>query len=330
MTERRRYLEFEQDLAALDEQIKKLKGLKMNQNVDITTEIRTLEEKSNEILKSVCEALTPHQQVQLSRHPDRPTCLDYIGMLFEDFVELSGDRCFGEDASLVAGLARFEGQSVLVMGHQKGRNTNENLKRNFGMARPEAYRKALRLMEMAERWKLPIFTFVDTPGAYPGLDAEERGQSEAIAHNVLRMSNLKVPIITTIIGEGGSGGALAIAICDRLLMLEYTIYSVISPEGCASITWKDAKFAADAAKALQVTARSIHERSFCDQIVKEPLGGAHREPIQAAASLKTILQAELKALQKLKVSELLDLRYEKYRQISSFKVDESLTQQSRA
>lgn len=311
--DRRRYLEFEKSLADLDEQISKLKSLKIQEDVDLSSDIRALEEKSKTLLQSICTELTSYQKVQLSRHPDRPNTLDYVTTIFDDFIEMHGDRAFREDPAIVGGLASLDGQTVMVVGHQKGRNTEENLKRNFGMPRPEGYRKALRLMKLAEQWNIPIVTFVDTPGAYPGLDAEERGQAEAIARNIMEMFGLRVPIVTVILGEGGSGGALAVAVCDRLLMLEYSIYSVISPEGCAAITWKNPEFMADAAEALNLTADHHKSLGTAEEIVKEALGGAHRDPFLTAKNLKEAVLRNLKELQSLSVEDLLEKRYGRFR-----------------
>jgi len=315
--ERRRYLDFELSLSELDTEIARLKGLKLQGNVDISSEIRKLEEKSQVMLKKICGGLTAYQKVQISRHSDRPSFSDYVNLVFDDFIELHGDRNFRDDLAIVGGLARLEGQSVMLIGHQKGRNTQENLKRNFGMPRPEGYRKALRLMRLAERWKLPLLTFVDTPGAYPGLDAEERGQAEAIAKNLMMMSGLRTPILTSIIGEGGSGGALAIAVCDHLLMLEYATYSVISPEGCAAITWKDPKFMAEAAEALKLTAQDVYRLKVADELVPESLGGAHRDRIYTAGKLKEALVENLNRLQKLEIDSLLHTRYQKLRALGA-------------
>jgi acetyl-CoA carboxylase carboxyl transferase subunit alpha len=315
---RRRYLDFEKDLASLDQEIERLKDLKFDADLDISSEIRRLEAKAQSRLVEICRDLTPYQTVQISRHPDRPNFLEYVSLLFEDFVELKGDRKFRDDPALVGGLARFQEQTVMLIGHQKGKTTQENVLRNFGMPRPEGYRKALRLFELAEAWELPLLTFVDTPGAYPGLDAEERGQSEAIATNILRMAGLKTPILTVILGEGGSGGALAIAVADRLLMMEHSIYSVISPEGCAAITWKDPQFMETAAGALKLTATDLLQRGLCDEKIEEPLGGAHRDPMKAAQSLQTALAKALSDLKKDKIDRLLEKRYERYRSIGEF------------
>ena len=255
--------------------------------------------------------MTPWQVSQLSRHPQRPYTLDYLEHIFTDFDELHGDRKFADDAALVGGIARLNDAPVMVIGHQKGRDVKEKVRRNFGMPRPEGYRKACRLMEMAERFKMPILTFIDTPGAYPGIDAEERGQSEAIAYNLAVMSRLKTPIISTVVGEGGSGGALAIGVCDELHMLQYSTYSVISPEGCASILWKSAEKAPDAAQAMGITAERLKELGFVDSLIKEPLGGAHRHPIDTAARVKDALSASLERLQALDIDALLERRYER-------------------
>ena len=318
VTKKRRYLEFERPLEELDQQIDRLKNLKVQGAVDVSSEIKALEKKSENLLTDIFSKLTPYQIVQLSRHPDRPSCLDYLSMIFDEFVELHGDRNFMEDASVVGAMARLNGQTVMVIGHQKGRSTQENQIRNFGMPRPEGYRKALRLMKLAERWKLPILTFIDTPGAYPGIDAEERGQAQAIAENILTMTDLSVPIVSVILGEGGSGGALAIAVADRMLMLEFSIYSVISPEGCAAITWKDGSFASTAAEALQMTSKDIVKAKVADRIIEEPLGGAHRDPLLMANRLKEALVAELQSLQNLKSEELVSNRYHRYRKLGTF------------
>jgi len=314
---RRRYLEFEKPLQDLDEQIAKLKELKLQGNVDISSEIRDLEEKALSLSQSISKGLNAYQKVQISRHPDRPNFLGYVKLIFDDFMELHGDRNFRDDPSIVGGLSQFNGQSVMLIGHQKGQNTQENMLRNFGMPRPEGYRKALRLMNLAERLRIPVLTFVDTPGAYPGLDAEERGQAEAIAKNIMVMSGLKVPILTTILGEGGSGGALAIAVCDRLMMMEYSTYSVISPEGCAAITWKDGKFAEQAAEALRLTASQVLDLGVADLLVPEAAGGAHRDRGFSAQNLKEAIEKNLPELMAKDVDQLLDERYEKFRRMGS-------------
>lgn len=317
-TKKRRYLEFEQSLAELDAQIDQLKSLRLQGKVDIKDDIRHLEDKAKNLLKQICSELTPYEKVRLSRHPDRPTALEYIEMVFDDFVEFHGDRAFRDDASIVGGLAKFEGEPVLLVAQQKGRNTQENMERNFGMPRPEGYRKALRLMQLAEQWKIPLLTFVDTPGAFPGIEAEERGQAEAIAKNIMILTDLKAPILTVILGEGGSGGALAIAVCDRLVMLQYSIFSVISPEGCAAIIWKDGAFAADAAKALRVTAEEVQKMKICDAVLEEPLGGAHRDPYLMGQNLRLLIRKELGDLKKQDLSELIKARYSRYRHMGSF------------
>ena len=279
--------------------------------VDISDEIDQLSKKSLQLTKDIYSNLTPWQITKIARHAERPYTLDYINDIFTDFVEMHGDRHFADDLSIVGGLARFNGNACMVLGHQKGRDTKERAARNFGMSRPEGYRKALRLMKTAEKFKLPVFTFVDTPGAYPGIDAEERSQSEAIGRNIFEMAQLEVPIITTIIGEGGSGGALAISVADQVLMLQYSVYSVISPEGCASILWKTSDRAEDAAEALGITAHRLKALGLIDKIVNEPVGGAHRDPKQMSAQLKRGLNDAWRQVTDLKVKELLDKRYER-------------------
>lgn len=305
------FLSFEQPIAELDEKIEGLRYMQDDSAVDIAEEIERLTKKSVKLTKDIYANLTPWQVSQIARHPQRPYTQDYINEIFTDFHELHGDRHFGDDTALVGGLARFNGQSCVVMGHQKGRDTKERGYRNFGMMRPEGYRKALRLMRLAEKFNLPIFTFVDTPGAFPGVGAEERGQSEAIGQNLYVMSELKVPIITTVIGEGGSGGALAIAVADKLLMLQYSVYSVISPEGCASILWKTAERASEAADALGLTAQRLKSLNMIDQIVEEPLGGAHRDIPLISEALKEVLAENLSELQALDTATLLEKRMEK-------------------
>ena len=311
------YLDFEQPIAELEAKIEELRLVGTDNELNITGEIGTLEEKCRALTASVFSNLTPWQIAQLARHPRRPYTLDYIREIFTDFDELHGDRHFADDAAIIGGIAELDGRPVMVIGHQKGREIQEKMHRNFGMPRPEGYRKACRLMEMAERFRLPILTFIDTPGAYPGIDAEERGQSEAIAWNLAVMSRLKTPIIATVIGEGGSGGALAIGVCDRLLMMQYSTYSVISPEGCASILWKTADKAPDAATAMGITSRRLQELELVDRIVEEPLGGAHSNIPQAAAALKQVLIEELGPLLVLSGSELADLRYRRLRQLGA-------------
>jgi acetyl-CoA carboxylase carboxyl transferase subunit alpha len=313
------FLDFEQPIAELEAKIDELRFVQDDSAVDISEEIDRLQKKSQGLLKEIYAKLTPWQVSQLARHPQRPYTLDYIGEMFTDFHELHGDRSFADDLSIIGGLARFNGQSVMVLGHQKGRDTKERSLRNFGMSKPEGYRKALRLMKLAEKFGVPVFTFVDTPGAYPGIDAEERGQSEAIGHNLYEMSQLKVPIVTTIIGEGGSGGALAIAVADTVLMLQYATYSVISPEGCASILWKSADKAPDAAEALGLTAHRLKALGVIDKIVAEPLGGAHRDPKQMAVMLKRALADSLRQFQGLKTKELLAARHARLLAYGKFK-----------
>src|SRR5574340_1775018 len=280
------FLDFEQPIADLEAKIEALRFVQDDSAVDISEEIARLEIKSLALTKDLYAKLTPWQIALVARHPQRPYSLDYIQHIFTDFEELHGDRAFADDHAIVGGLARFNGQSVMVIGHQKGRDTKEKIHRNFGMPRPEGYRKALRLMRMAEKFGVPIFTFVDTPGAYPGIGAEERNQSEAIGRNIFEMAQLEVPVVVTIIGEGGSGGALAISVGDQVLMLQYSIYSVISPEGCASILWKTSERASDAADALGITAHRLKALGVIDKIVSEPVGGAHRDPRQMAVTLK--------------------------------------------
>jgi acetyl-CoA carboxylase carboxyl transferase subunit alpha len=314
------FLDFEQPIAELESKIDELRFVQDDSAVDISEEIERLQKKSQALLKDIYAKLSPWQVSQLARHPQRPYTLDYIGDIFTDFHELHGDRAFADDLSIVGGLARFNGTPVMVLGHQKGRDTKERALRNFGMSKPEGYRKALRLMKLAEKFGLPIFTFVDTPGAYPGIDAEERGQSEAIGRNLFEMSQLKVPVITTIIGEGGSGGALAIAVGDAVLMLQYATYSVISPEGCASILWKSADKAPDAAEALGLTAHRLKALGVIDKIVAEPLGGAHRDPKQMASMLKRALADTLRQFQGMKTKELLTARHERLLAYGKFKI----------
>ena len=308
-----KFLDFEQPIAELQAQIEELKtvGDKGSLDISLEDEISRLGEKSQELTKKIFSELNPWQVTQLARHPLRPYTLDYIRHIFTDFDELAGDRAFANDEAIVGGTARLDGQPVMIIGHQKGRETKEKIRRNFGMPKPEGYRKALRLMEMAERFKMPIITFIDTPGAYPGVGAEERGQSEAIARNLKVMARLRVPIVCTVIGEGGSGGALAIGVGDRVNMLQYSTYSVISPEGCASILWKSAEKASLAAEAMGVTADRSKELGLIDHIIEEPLGGAHRQVSDMAASLKTRIQKDLHKLGQLDHAELLDQRYKK-------------------
>ncbi len=313
------FLGFEQAIAELDAKIEELRFVQDDSAVDISEEIERLVKKSQQLTKDIYAKLTPWQVSQIARHPQRPYTMDYVRECFTDFHELHGDRTFADDLSIVGGLARFNGQACMVIGHQKGRDTKERALRNFGMPKPEGYRKAMRLMKLAEKFNLPIFTFVDTPGAFPGIDAEERGQSEAIGHNLYVMAELKVPLIATIIGEGGSGGALAIAVGDSVLMLQYATYSVISPEGCASILWKTADRASDAAEALGLTAHRLKAIGLIDKIVNEPLGGAHRDPKQMAGLLKRALSDSLRQFQGMKTKELLAARHEKLMAYGKFK-----------
>jgi acetyl-CoA carboxylase carboxyl transferase subunit alpha len=308
---KRHFLEFEQPIAELETKIEELRYVQNESAVDISEEIERLDKKSLQLTKDIYASLTPWQVTQIARHPQRPYTLDYANEIFTDFVELHGDRAFADDASIVGGMARFNGQSCMLIGHQKGRDTKERGLRNFGMPRPEGYRKALRLMKTAEKFGLAVFTFVDTPGAYPGIGAEERGQSEAIGRNIYEMSQLQVPIITTIIGEGGSGGALAISVADQVLMLQFSIYSVISPEGCESILWKTAERAADAAEALGITAHRLKALGVIDKIVSEPVGGAHRDPKHMCAQLKRGLADALRQVADLDTKALLKRRYER-------------------
>ena len=308
---KRHFLEFEQPIAELESKIDELRYVQNESAVDISEEIDKLSQKSLQLTKDIYASLTPWQVTMIARHPQRPYTLDYVQEIFTDFQELHGDRTFADDLSIVGGLARFNGQACMVLGHQKGRDTKERGLRNFGMARPEGYRKALRLMKLAEKFQLPVFTFIDTPGAYPGIGAEERGQSEAIGHNIFEMAQLEVPIISTIIGEGGSGGALAISVADQVLMLQYSVYSVISPEGCASILWKTADKAAEAAEALGITAHRLKALNLVDKVVSEPVGGAHRDTKAMASQLKRALNDALRQVSDLKTKELLARRYER-------------------
>jgi acetyl-CoA carboxylase carboxyl transferase subunit alpha len=315
---KRHFLEFEQPIAELDSKIEELRYVQNESAVDISEEISRLDEKSQQLTKEIYSRLSPWQVTQIARHPQRPYTLDYVNDVFTDFNELHGDRAFADDLSIVGGLARFNGHACMVIGHQKGRDTKERAMRNFGMSRPEGYRKALRLMRLAEKFRLPVFTFVDTPGAYPGIGAEERGQSEAIGRNIFEMAKLEVPIIVTIIGEGGSGGALALSVGDQVLMLQYSVYSVISPEGCASILWKTAERAPEAAEALGITAHRLKALGLIDKIVSEPVGGAHRDPKAMAAALKRGLADALRQVNDLKVKELLDRRYDRLQSYGRF------------
>ncbi len=315
---KRTFLDFEAPVAELEGKIEELRYVQNESAVDISTEIDQLSKKSQQLVKDIYSNLTPWQITKIARHAERPYTLDYIQEIFTHFVELHGDRHFADDLSIVGGLARFNGTPCMVLGQQKGRDTKERGLRNFGMSKPEGYRKALRLMKLAEKFGLPVFTFVDTPGAYPGIDAEERGQSEAIGRNIFEMAQLEVPIITTIIGEGGSGGALAISVADQVVMLQYAIYSVISPEGCASILWKTADKAQEAADALGITALRLKALGLVDKIVSEPVGGAHRDHKQAAVFLKRALGDAYRQISDLKVKDLLDRRYDRLQSYGRF------------
>lgn len=305
------FLDFEQPIAELTKKIDELRFVQGESAVDISDEIIRLQKKSADLTKSIFNKLTPAQVSQVSRHPQRPYTQDYIDAIFTDFEELHGDRHFADDHAIIGGLARFDGQSVVVIGHQKGRDTKEKIRRNFGMPRPEGYRKALRLMQLAEKFNLPVMTFIDTPGAYPGIGAEERGQSEAIGRNLYELTRLRVPVLCTIIGEGGSGGALAIAVGDYVNMLQYSTYSVISPEGCASILWKTAEKAPDAAQALGITAKRLSELKLIDRIIDEPLGGAHRDHAEITKRVKEVLKEELRAAQDMPMADLLARRFDR-------------------
>jgi len=313
------FLEFEQPIAELENRIEELRFAQDDSATDITDEIQRLTKRSQTLTKDIYGKLSPWQVAQVARHPQRPYTLDYIQALFTHFEELHGDRSFSDDPSIVCGLARFEGAPCVVIGQQKGRDTKEKILRNFGMPKPEGYRKALRLMKLAEKFELPVFTFVDTPGAYPGIDAEERGQSEAIGRNLFEMSRLRAPVIVTVIGEGGSGGALAIAVGDVVQMMQYAIYSVISPEGCASILWRDSTMAPEAAEALAITASRLKTLGLIDRIVPEPLGGAHRDPQAAFQSLRKALLDARKQLAEKKPKELVEERLERLMGYGKFK-----------
>ncbi len=316
-------LEFEKPIKVLRDQLAELQRSSEENNLDVSKEIQAIEEKIIETKKRIHAELTPWQKVQLARHPQRPYALDYIAALFEDFQQLHGDRQFRDDQAIVGGTALFEGKPVMVIGQQKGRSTKENLARNFGCPNPEGYRKALRLMKMAEKFKLPVICLIDTPGAYPGVGAEERHVAEAIAVNIREMSNLRVPIIATVIGEGGSGGALGIAVADRVLILQNAYYSVISPEGCAAILWKDRSHAPRAAESLKITADKLIELGIVDEVIEEPLGGAHTDPEVTADSFREVLSKQLSAVSKLTEKKMLDGRYEKFRKMGVFEVVQS-------
>ena len=318
-TQKFNFLDFEQPIAELETKIDELRYVQDDSAVDISAEIDKLAKKNQTLTKDIYAKLNAWQISQVARHPQRPYTLDYIGMIMTDFEELHGDRSYADDPAIVGGLARFNGQSVMVIGHQKGRDTKDRTYRNFGMPKPEGYRKALRMMKLAEKFAIPIFTFVDTPGAYPGIDAEERGQSEAIGHNLYVMAELRVPIISTIIGEGGSGGALAIAVADQQMMMQFSTYSVISPEGCASILWKSADKAPEAAETMGITAARLKAQGLIDKIVNEPIGGAHRDPRAAAQTLKRALQETLKQLSEHSTDVLLEKRFERLMGYGKFK-----------
>jgi acetyl-CoA carboxylase carboxyl transferase subunit alpha len=303
------FLEFERPIAELEAKIEELRYVGSDNEINISEEITRLEARSRVLTKSIFSSLTAWQTAQLARHPQRPYMLDYMSRIFTDFEELHGDRSYADDAAIVGGVARLDDKPVMVIGQQKGRDTKERVRRNYGMPRPEGYRKALRLMQMAERFKLPLLTFIDTPGAYPGIDAEERNQSEAIARNLFVMSELRIPIICTVIGEGGSGGALAIGVGDHVQMLQYSTYSVISPEGCASILWKSADKAAEAAAALGITSAKLKALGLVDNVIEEPLGGSHRDPDAMAANLKAVLAKDLNRLSQIDIDKLLEARY---------------------
>ena len=313
------FLEFEQPIADLESKIEELRFVQDDSAVDIAEEIKRLQEKSQGLIKDTYGRLNPWQITQVARHPQRPYTLDYINLIFTDFHELHGDRHYADDASVVGGLARLNGEAVMVIGHQKGRDTKERGLRNFGMPRPEGYRKALRLMKLAEKFGMPVITFVDTPGAFPGIGAEERGQSEAIGRNLFEMSQLRVPIVTTVIGEGGSGGALAIAVSDITLMLQYSVYSVISPEGCAAILWKSAEKAPEAAEILGITAHRLKALGLIDRIISEPVGGAHRDPAQMAVFLKRALLEAVRQFKDTDTKSLLAKRHERLLAYGKFK-----------
>ena len=315
------FLEFEQPIAELEAKIEELRYVGSDNEINISEEITKLQEKSRALTENIFSSLTPWQISLLARHPQRPYTLDYISRIFTDFEELHGDRMYADDPAIVGGIARLEGKPVMVIGQQKGRDTTEKVKRNFGMPQPEGYRKAMRLMEMAERFKMPVLTFIDTPGAYPGIEAEERGQSEAIARNLFVMAKLKTPIICTVIGEGGSGGALAIGMGDRIAMLQYSTYSVISPEGCSTILWKSAQNAADAAEAMGITSERLKELDLIDHIVKEPLGGAHRDIDATAKNIKSFLLESVEIFEKEPMDKMLDQRYERLMKYGNYTSD---------
>jgi len=311
-------LDFEKPIVELEKKIEELRNFTSHKKVDLSSDIKRLEEKSEQLKKDIYGNLSAWQRVQIARHPQRPYTLDYIGAMMSDFIEIHGDRLFSDDRALITGLATLDNQKIMAIGHQKGRDIKENLKRNFGCAHPEGYRKALRAMQMAEKFDLPVVIFIDTPGAYPGIGAEERGQAQAIAFNLKEMITLAVPIVATVIGEGGSGGALGIGIADRVCVLENAYYSVISPEGCAAILWKDGAKASDAAEVLKLTAQDLLKMNIIDEIIPEPLGGAHREPEKTAKVLKETIKKNLKDLKMQSKEKLLEARYQKFRSIGKF------------
>lgn len=313
------YWDFEKPIIELENKIKELQEFSQKKQVDLSLEIKNLEEKLAQLKKEIYSNLTAWQKVQIARHPQRPTTLDYIRLITKDFIELHGDRLFGDDKAIIAGFAKLDNFKVTVIGHQKGKDTKENIERNFGCAHPEGYRKAKRVMKLAEKFSLPLISFIDTPGAYPGIGAEERGQALAIAENIREMFSLKIPIIVVVIGEGGSGGALGIGVGDRILIMEYAYYSVISPEGCAAILWKDAKKAPEAAEALKLTAQDLLRLRIVDEVIPEPQGGAHRNYEEAAKNVKEAIVNNLKEIKKIPWQERLSLRYEKFRRIGIFK-----------
>lgn len=312
------HLDFEKPILELERKIDGLKSFTSDERIDLTPEIKRLEERLQELKREIFENLTPWQRVQIARHPKRPYTLDYINMIMKDFIELHGDRLFSDDRAIVGGITWFDDRRIFAIGHQKGRDTKENLMRNFGSAHPEGYRKALRLVKLAEKFNIPIIIFIDTPGAYPGIGAEERGQAQSIAHNLREMFKISVPIIVFVIGEGGSGGALGVGIGDRICVLENAYYSVISPEGCAAILWKDRTKAPEAAQALKLTAKDLLELKIIDEVIGEPLGGAHRDPEAMAASIKKTIKKYLCELSHLSKQQLLNSRYEKFRRMGVF------------
>ncbi len=312
------HLDFEKPIVELERKIEELKKFTNSEEMDLSGELGELERKAEKLKKEIFASLTPWQRIQLVRHPERPYTLDYINLIMDDFQELHGDRSFSDDKAIVGGLAKLDGQPIVVVGHQKGRDTRENLRRNFGMPHPEGYRKSLRLMKLGEKFGLPIITFIDTPGAYPGIGAEERGQAGAIAENLREMSRLKIPLVSLVIAEGGSGGALGLGVGNKILMLENAVYSVISPEGCAAILWKERSKAPEAAQALNLTAQDLLRLGIIDEIIPEPLGGAHRDYEGSASNVKEVLKKNLEELSKLSGRELIEERYNKYRRMGEF------------